>query len=416
MLLLKLAIRNILRQKRRSFLTGLSMALGFLMAAMSMGLVEGSYGSIIDTFTRDRTGHIQIHSEDYLERPSLYKRIRNVDEVLKTVRAVPGIQAAAPRVFAPSLAFASDKTSMGSVIGIDPVAEANATSIAQKKREGPFLSADPGGNRSPDGYDLVMIGKSVARNLRLEIGDELVLIGQGIDGSIANDIYIVSAIIGTKDGSERMNIYMTLDAARRYLYMGPSAHEIALITESPDDAVRVAARLNAVLGDDTRNNRKLVASPWQEVEVTFYNAMKADKESNLVTSGVIMAMVAIGVLNAVLMSVLERTREYGLLRAVGTRPRQVFSMIVVETMMLGVLSCLVGFAVSIPILNLLVDPGIPIPPVEMGGMYMDAMVAEISPTVFAFPLALVLVTSFLVSLWPAARSARLTPVAALGAT
>lgn len=411
MLLLKLAIRNILRQKRRSFLTGLSMALGFLMAAISMGLVEGSYGSIIDTFTRDRTGHIQIHSEDYLDRPSLYKRIRNVDEVLKTVKAVPGIQAAAPRVFAPSLAFASDKTSMGSVIGIDPVAEADATSIAQKERDGPFLLADPGGNRSPDGYDLVMIGKAVAKNLKLEIGDELVLIGQGIDGSIANDIFIVGAIIGTKDGSERMNIYMTLDAARRYLYMGPSAHEIALMTESPDDAVRVAARVKAALGDDT-----LTASPWQEVEVTFYNAMKADKESNLVTSGVIMAMVAIGVLNAVLMSVLERTREYGLLRAVGTRPRQVFSMIVVETMMLGILSCLVGFAVSIPILNLLVDPGIPIPPVEMGGMYMDAMVAEISPTVFAFPLALVLVTSFLVSLWPAARAARLTPVAALGAT
>lgn len=409
MLLLKLAIRNILRQKRRSFLTGLSMALGFLMAAVTMGLVEGSYGAIIDTFTRDRTGHIQIHSGDYLDRPSLYKKISNVDDVVAKVETVPGVISAAPRVFAPSLAFANDKTSIGSVIGIDPVAESQTTSIAGKKRDGPFLGET--GNLSPEGYDLVMIGRSVATSLKLEIGDELVLIGQSIDGSIANDIYIVSAIIGSKEGTERMNIYMTIDAARRYLAMGPHAHEIALMTDSPDDAIRVAASIDAALDDDT-----LSTDPWQVVEETFYNSMRADKEGNYVTTGVIMAMVAIGVLNAVLMSVMERTREYGLLRAVGTRPRQVFSMIIVETMMLGVLSVIVGFIISLPVMNYLNVKGIPIPPVEIGGMVMDAMVVEISAPVFAYPVALVMITAFIVSLWPATHSARVTPVEALGAT
>lgn len=410
MLLLKLAIRNILRQKRRSFLTGLSMALGFLLAAVTMGLVEGSYGSIIDTFTRDRTGHIQIHSGDYLDRPSLYKKIRNVDDVVATVEAVPGVISAAPRVFAPSLAFANDKTSIGSVIGIDPAAESETTSIAEKKRDGPFLGTSQNGSLSPDGYDLVMIGRSVATSLKLEIGDELVLIGQSVDGSIANDIYSVSAIIGSKDGTERMNIYMTIDAARRYLSMGPEAHEIALMTDSPDDAVKVATRIDAALDDDT-----LSTDPWQVVEETFYNSMRADKEGNYVTTGVVMAMVAIGVLNAVLMSVMERTREYGLLRAVGTRPRQVFWMIVVETMALGVLSTIIGFIVSLPVMQYLNVTGIPIPPVEVGGMIMDAMVVEISAAVFVYPVALVLTTAFLVSLWPAAHSARITPVAALGA-
>lgn len=410
MLLLKLAIRNIARQRRRSFLTGLSMTLGFLLAAVTMGLVEGSYGLIIDTFTRDRTGHIQIHAEDYLDRPSLYKRIKNVDDIVAKVKAVPDVVSAAPRVFAPSLTYANDKTSIATVIGIDPAAESATTSITGKKREGPFLDANQSGNRSPDGYDHVMIGQTVAKTLKIGIGDELVLIGQSIDGSIANDIYKVSAIIGTKDGTERMNIYMTIDAARRYLSMGPDAHEIALMTESPDDAVKVAARVAAALDDP-----ELSTDPWQVVEAIFYNSMQADKKGDYVTTGIVMAMVAIGVLNAVLMSVFERTREYGLLRAVGTRPRQIFGMIVVETMMLGIISSIIGFILSLPIMHYLKVTGIPIPPVEVGGMVMDAMVADLSASVFIYPVALVLITAFLVSLWPAVHSARITPVAALGA-
>lgn len=409
MLLLKLAIRNIGRQKRRSFLTGLSMALGFLLAAVTMGLVEGSYGSIIDAFTGDRTGHVQIHESDYLERPSLYKQIRNVDAVLDKVAAVPGVTSATARIFAPSLGFAQDKTAPAAVIGIDPDAEARTTSLEDKTREGPFLSPEPGQNITEDGYGQVMIGRQIANTLKLKLGDELVLLGQSVDGSIANDIYIVRSIIGTKDAMERMNVYMSLDAARRYLAMGSSAHEIVVMADGPDNAEETATRIAAALDDAS-----LSVDPWQVVEVMFFNAMTADKQGNYITTGVVMAMVAIGVLNAVLMSVLERTREYGLLRAVGTRPSDVFWMIVVETMMLGILSCIAGFILSLPVMDYLNTTGIPIPPVEMGGMVMDAMVAEISVSVFVFPLALVLVTSFVVSLWPAAHSARVTPVAALG--
>jgi ABC-type lipoprotein release transport system permease subunit len=411
MLLLKLAIRNILRQKRRSFLTGLSMALGFLLAAVTMGLVEGSYGSIIDAFTKDRTGHVQIHQSDYLERPSLYKQIRDVDTVLQKVAMVPGVVSATARIFAPSLGFAGNKTAPAAVIGIDPETEARTTSLAQKTREGPFLSPEPGKNITRDGYDQVMIGRQIANSLKLKPGDELVLLGQSVDGSIANDIYIVRSVIGTKDSLERMNVYMSLDAARRYLSMGPAAHEIVLMADGPDNAEETAARIATALDDAS-----LSVDPWQVVEVMFFNAMTADKQGNYITTGVVMAMVAIGVLNAVLMSVLERTREYGLLRAIGTRPSDLFWMIVVETMVLGVLACIAGFILSIPAMNFLNTTGIPIPPVEMGGVVMDSMVAEISVPVFLFPLALVLVTAFLVSLWPAAHSARITPVAALRAS
>lgn len=410
MLYLRLAIRNIGRQKRRSFLTGMSMTFGFFMASLSFGLIDGTFGHLIDSFTLARTGHVQIHAGDYLERPSLYKQIKSADDIVAKVEAVPGVLSATPRVFAPALAFAADKTSASAVIGIDPVSEAETTTIEDLARTGAFLNGD----RSADGYDLVMVGASVAMTLGLEVGDDLVLIGQGVDGSIANDIYAVGAVIGSTDGQERFNIYMTVDASRRFLTMtgdgGNNAHEIALIADNRHKAEELSVEVAQALQDGT-----LSVDPWQRVEETFYNLVVSKKQSNRVMIFVVMAMVAIGVLNAVLVSVLERTREFGLMRAVGTRPSNVLSMIVVETMVLAVLSCLAGLALALPALNYLETNGIPVPPVEVSGVFYEAMYAEISATSLVVPGVLVLATAFLVSLWPAARSARITPVEALGA-
>lgn len=334
--------------------------------------------------------------------------------MITKVEAVPGVLSATPRIFAPALAFASDKTSAGSVIGIDPASEAETTTIEDLARTGPFLN----GERSADGHDLVMVGASIAMTLGLDVGDELVLIGQGVDGSIANDIYAVGAVIGSMDGQERLNIYMTVDASRRFLTMtggdeeagGGNAHEIALIADDRRDAESLSVRVAEALQDGA-----LSVDPWQRVEEMFYNLVVSKKQSNRVMIFIVMAMVAIGVLNAVLVSVLERTREFGLLRAVGTRPGNVFSMILVETMVLAVLACIVGLALALPALNYLEVTGIPVPPVEVAGVFYDAMYAEISATSLVIPGALVLTTAFLVSLWPATRSARITPAQALGA-
>lgn len=407
MLHLKLAIRNIGRQKRRSFLTGLSMTFGFFMAALSLGIIDGTFGSLIDSFTLARTGHVQIHDADYLEKPSLYKQVRQVQDVIETVKTVPGVVAAAPRIFAPSLSFASEKTSPAFVIGIDPDQEAAATTLEDVTRLGPYLP----GALSDDGYDQTMVGAGIAQALKLDVGDELVLIGQGVDGSIANDIYRVSSVIGTPKGQERLNVYMSLDAARRYLSMsGDAAHEVAVIANDRRNAQAMAVSISQALDDNT-----LAVDPWQKVEEMFYNLVVSKQQSNKVMMFVVMAMVAIGVLNAVLVSVMERTREFGLMRAVGTRPANVFSMILVETMVLAVLACLLGLVLSLPMLDYLVVEGIPIPPVEMGPVVYDHMYAEISTSVLVIPAILVLSTAFLVALWPAARSARITPVAALGA-
>ncbi|TNE38849.1 MAG: ABC transporter permease [Alphaproteobacteria bacterium] len=406
MLNLKIAFRNLLRARRRSILTGLSMAFGYLLASLSLSLAEGSYAGIIDLFTRDHTGHVQIHKGDYLDRPSINKQIKNVDDLVARLDSAPQVVGVSPRILAPSLAYLGDKSVIANVIGIDPQREKNTTRLAEKLSKGSYLTGRP----NADGYDIIMVGQGIVDSLKLNLGDELVLIGQGAEGSIANDVLVVGAIVGTKDSYEKQHIYMSRDAAERYLYMGGSAHEIAILTRDYADARPVADEITQQLSDP-----ELSIDPWQVVEKTFYESMQADKMGNYVSVGLIMLMVSIGVLNTVLMSTLERTREFGLLKAIGTRPRQIFYMILTETVVLASFGSLAGAILALPINGYFTDHGILMPePMEVGGIPFDRIVAEVSFVTMVLPALLVVVTAAMVALLPGIRAARVTPVRALG--
>ena len=160
----------------------------------------------------------------------------------------------------------------------------------------------------------------------------------------------------------------------------------------------------------------LAAAPWQVIERPFYQAMQADLEGMWLSLGIIMVIVAIGVLNTVLMAILERTRKFGVLRALGTRPRTVFKMIVLETACLAALSIVPGLAISLLINYVLSVQGIPLPmAIEYGGVSFDRMLGSLSPRVFWIPTLVVFATALAVSLIPALRAARITPIKAMRA-
>lgn len=410
-MLLKLAFRNILRQRRRSLLTLLSMGGGYLLLCLSLSLSEGSYNHIIDVFTRDHTGHIQIHAGDYLDRPSLYKRIEQVDSWLPRAMTQFDIRAAAPRLYSPALAYGENKTAPASVVGIDPEREAATTFLKDKIKQGQWLSSHP----NAEDYWQAMVGYSLAQTLRLQVGDELVLISQGADGSIANDVFAVAAILGTEDSSERMNVYLALPAMRSFISMPAGIHELALLVDHPKDARKVAAGLQQYV-DAELPEQHLNVQPWQTVESSFYHSMQADKRGNYVSMGIIMFIVSIGVLNTILMSTLERTREFGVLKAIGTRPGLLFRLIVLESAMLGALGCALGLLLTVPVNGYFVHHGIVLSQgFDMGGMVFDRLLGEFSWITLGIPALVVVSSTLLVSLFPAWRAARIAPIDALQA-
>jgi len=411
MLILKLAFRNILRNRRRSLLTLLSMGGGFFLLCLTLSMSEGSYSNIINIFTQDHTGHVQIHRGNYLERPSLYKTIPHANKLISKLEQQEDVIGVAPRIYGPSLAYGKNKTFPAQVIGIDPQREAQTTRLENKIKTGRYLT----NQRSNEGYFPAMIGFSLAKNLQLNIGDELVLISQGIDGSIANDIFEITAIVGDASSYERMNVYIGLSAMREFLSMQvgekSQVHELAIILASQNQARGFALKTQQQLG-----NSDLSVQPWQVVESSFYNSMQADKKGSYVSMGIIIFIVSIGVLNTILMGTLERTREFGVLKAIGTRPLAVFNLIMLESFVLAIVSCIIGLVLALPVCIWLASSGIPMPePIDMGGIIFDTMLGEVSWFVVLLPSIVVISSTLLVSFIPAIRAAKISPLKALQA-
>ncbi|OGR43664.1 MAG: hypothetical protein A2X35_08355 [Elusimicrobia bacterium GWA2_61_42] len=402
MIIFRMALRNVFRNRRRSLLTGLMMAGGFVLFSATLGISEGTYGSIIDMFTRSRTGHAQAHAAGYLERPSLYKAIKDLDRAGRVLDGLPEVEAWAPRVYAPSLAFAGSKTVGAQVMGIDPARERKAMRLEGQLAEGAFVP-----DRSSPG---VVISARLASALALKTGDEFSLIGQGADGSIANDNFRVAGILSASGSAfEGPWCLMHIDKAREFLALGNRAHEIALVFTDYRKAREDAALAAAALADPA-----LDVQPWQVTEKEFYQAMLLDKKGGDITNYVIMLIVAIGVLNTVLMSVLERTREYGVLKALGTRPASVFLLIMAEVFILTLVSCAAGALGALGLNHYLAAHGIPMPtPISYGGVRFTVMLSAVTAGTFTRPALTVLAAALAVGVFPALKAARITPVKAL---
>lgn len=402
MVVLKMAFRNIFRHRRRSLLTGIMMGGGCALFAVFIGIVEGSYGLLIDMFTRDRTGHIQVHARGYLESSSIYKTLEDPEGVGREIGEMPYVESWAPRVYTPALAFAGPKTTGVLVTGIDPVRETRTTRVKGKVARGRFISdAD---------RDAVVISDGLSRVLGAGPGDEIAVIAQGVDGSVANGLFSVAGVTGPA-GSPigAPDCYMHIEAAREFLSMGGRAHEIAVVLTDHRLAEQVAARMR-----EKFRGRDLEAEPWQVVERQFYRAMQADIKGNWLTMLVLTIIIAVGVLNTVLMVILERTGEFGVLRALGTRPLQVFMLIVLETLYLAVFAASAGVAAGALANWVLSIKGITLStPVEYGGVMFDTILGMNTVKSVLLPPAIILASALLVSIPPGLRAARIQPARAM---
>ncbi|MGA1790102.1 MAG: ABC transporter permease [bacterium] len=398
MMMCRIAFRNIFRHKRRSVLTALTMLGGFVLAAVAIGWADGAYNNIINMFTRNRLGHIQIHAKGYLDKPSLYKNIDRVDQLGKKILEVTGVEAWSPRLYSAGLASVGDKSAAVQIMGVDPVLENMATNFDLKVIKGSTLSREASME--------VLLGKGLARTLQAEVGDEVVILSQAADGSLANDLYQLTGIVESGDeGQDSMGFYLHLRDAQELLVMEGRVHEIVIIAQRLDRVRALSREISEAI-----SRPDLAVAPWQEFAKSFYTAMKADKMGNWIMIFIIILIVAIGVLNTVLMSVLERQREYGVLKALGTRPRQILALVIYEITMLAIFSIAAGSGLAYLANKWLSRHGITLSePFSYGGMTFHTMYSMINVKSFVVPALAVLGTATLVSLLPAVKAARTAP-------
>jgi ABC-type lipoprotein release transport system permease subunit len=185
-------------------------------------------------------------------------------------------------------------------------------------------------------------------------------------------------------------------------------HEVSILLNDDREARPMASALQAQIP-------ALNVEPWQIVESTFYKSMLADKEAGRFSMTIVVFIVFIGVLNTVLMSVLERTREFGVLKAIGTRPMMIGWLITLETGLLATISIAVGFLFSLPVVALITFIGFELPePLDVGGIAMSSMKGEMTAIVFWIPAITIFVFALLISIPTGLRAARILPTEAMG--
>ena len=394
----KLAIRNVLRQRRRSLLTIGAIIAGFAFGSMSIGWRMGSFNFIIDKFTRAYMGHMQLHAEGYLENPGLYKYIEDYDAVTDELESYDFVISCAPRLNAAGLASVGEISDAVQVIGIDPAAEQKTTTFDAKIQEGKSFSEKPSHE--------AILGKGLMDALEAKIGDDIVVIVQAADGSIGNDLYkIIGTIDSGNESQNRMALYLNLSEAQELMAMPNLAHEIVIITNN----IKRIHRYSDILNSDMAG-RGMEINTWDKINVSLAEMISAKEEAQSVIQLVIMMIVAIGVLNTVLMSVLERTREFGVLKALGTRPSKVFRLIMTETFIMTVFGIIGGAIVGI-LLNLIISKnGIPLGDgYDVGGIVVDRLKSEVNIESLLNPAIVVFFAAIIVSVFPALRAARTDP-------
>ena len=399
--ILKMAWRNIGRNRRRTVVTVAAMAFGFFAMVVWFAMLQGLLADMERTVIDVEIGDLQIHAPTYLDDPSLYTRIDDVDALIPALEAA-GFRASA-RLVGGGLAAAGVSAAGASLQGVNVRADARVSAISTRLAEGAWLDED-------DPYGVV-VGRRLARSLDLAVGGELIVLSQAADGSIANDLYIVRGILqSVSDAVDRSTVFLN-EAAFRELFVLPSgAHRI--VVRKPDD-LELPAAVEAVQGLAPG----LDARSWRMLLPTLATYLDSANASMQIVSAVIYIVVAILILNAMLMAVFERIREFGVLKALGVEPRQVLWLIFVESGLQTGLALAVGVMLAVPTLWYLVEFGIDTG--ALGGVqvlsatFATVWRAAVTPATFAAPTANLVILVLLAVIYPALKAARISPVEAM---
>jgi putative ABC transport system permease protein len=399
-----LAVRNVMRNRRRSVITVLSIAVGLAALTFMWAFIDDQNRQMVNNTTRYFAADAQVHLKGYHDDPSLDRAIEAGARVLETVRADPSVAAATVRLETTVLASRADRSRGILAFGVDPTQEARVTDLFKAVVDGSgFSGADDKG---------VLIGEGMAEALALRAGDELVLIGQAYDGSVASARMPVRGVFRTKiDDLDGYVAVMPMAAMRNFLAAPEAVTAVALRLRDRSALGAAVQSLSARVGSEHEVVGWPVLLPMVAVSIRFHEVM------GFVVLTIFFVMVAAGVANPVLMAVLERTREFGIMLALGTSQSMLFRLVVAEAALLGAAGLLLGNAVGLSVTAAFGRTGIDLGAFEAGLRTMQGLSDVIYPVVRADRSVAISVLVFLIALamalYPAFRAATLEPVAAI---
>jgi ABC-type lipoprotein release transport system permease subunit len=403
----RLAWRNIWRQKRRTWLTALAMVFSNILLVFMISLQFGSYDMMINNTLRMFSGQLQVQLDGYQENQKMRQVVGDIGDLAASIRQHFPQTSVAARANAFVL-LSSEERSFGTLlVGVEPGFEAGVSTIPGLVTKGRYLN-------NADSAEIV-IGSVMARNLKVEIGGELTFLGSGRDGSFAAGVLTVVGIFesGSQD-LDRSMAEVPLGYFQEVFAMDNSGHVIALAQDDLNAVPILAEALRSML----RDSEDLVVLDWEVLTPGLKQAIQADFTSAWFMYGVLVVLVAFSVLNTQLMSVLERTREFGVIMALGIKPRRLAMLVLLETFLMAALGFLIGVLLGALVTAYFAHTGFAYPGMDEVAAKFN-MPAVIRPELDSISLtlgpAVVFVFCLFAAIYPALKLYGLRPVEAMRA-
>jgi ABC-type lipoprotein release transport system permease subunit len=402
--MLRLAFRNLGRNRRRSFFSALAMGLALALLLMMASFIEGEMGNAIESTIRLQSGHLQVRSATYDEAKTSLKwenLIENPEQVAAPIASLAPGAAATPRLYASGFITTRNEAAGVRVLGIDPPSEANAP-YRDGMLEGAYLSAED--------REGVLIGRTLARRLDLATGDSVNLSVNTSSGDVDEQPFIIRGIFSTgTSGFDGLTVLLPLAKAQAFTGAENRASSVFVLLKDTGQTEAVLAAIQAP---------GYQVLTWQDLNELLIQTEQLSSSYMGFFYLIVLGIAATVIINTQIMSVYERTREIGILSAIGMRGRRLMAIFLTECGLLAVGGIALGLAVGGIVVAYLTRYGFPLNFEGFGitGMlFSDTIYTKLTVQDTLQLTAMTFIVTLLAGVYPAVLAARMEPVAALRA-
>jgi lipoprotein-releasing system permease protein len=329
---IKLAWRNLWRNRRRTIIAVSSIVFSVLLASWMRSMQEGSYDSMIENSVKFYSGYLQVQDTAYWDERTLDNSFEAPVELREKISKIQDVTLVANRVESFALAANHLKSKPAMVMGIEPEMEDQITKISQKVKKGRFLKTGDKG---------ALLGEGLAKYLGLGVGDTLVMISQGYHGMSASGLFEIVGLLShpNQEFNNRM-VYLDLGTARDFYSAPCLSTSLVVMAHDHYEVKHIQKAISKILPPGNR------VMTWTEMQPDLEQLIESDRGSGIIMLGILYMVIAFGMFSVVLMMVKERTREFGVVHAVGMQKSKLSVVVFFETIFIGLIGCSIGVFIS----------------------------------------------------------------------
>lgn len=334
--LIKMAWRNIWRNKKRTILTMFSIYIAVVLALFTRSMQVGSYGNMISNAVKFSTGYIQIHKNGYWEKKSINETFVESEKINKILNNDKNITFQIPRLESFALASSGKHTKGTMVVGTIPELENELNKYSEKIIKGEYLKEND---------KAILVAEKLAEYLNVDVGDSLVLLGQGYHGVTAADQYLIKGIL--KLPIPQLNNQLVVLPLKVSQYFYASENRLTSISLMLDDAELLDETI-AKIKNGLDESYEVMA--WQEMNKEMVQSIEADNVGGIIMLGILYLVIGFGVFGTVMMMTMERRKEFAVMVSIGMQKIKLVQVVAWETILIGIVAIIIGIALTYPIL------------------------------------------------------------------